>query len=285
MSVPVNWQGRVSSINLLYLSPADKQVDSTGAQVEEEDMWWFAVVVSAVSAGGLWLGVAGEASPEPDPLVVYAFPSWAAEMFGTPEEVAQATATAMTPRGPVPTHARLPFAPVAAPPSPLLAIRDAQAAPSHLLALQRPTIHNVQLMQRPFGLLPYHYFMPAMHLRVPYAPVIPYDTRYRPPALVYPALPPITYAHSRPQVVDDDDDEDEDTKVEERPTYVRVGHFPTEVAGVFTLRGADDGGPPAPAGIVQSTAPIFSRVPFTNAKAHPSLRETQPADDGAVIAE
>ncbi|XP_063846553.1 uncharacterized protein LOC135092189 [Scylla paramamosain] len=153
-------------------------------------MWWFAVVVSVVSAGGLRLGVAGEATPEPDPLVVYAFPSWAAEMFGTPEEVAQASATAMTPRGPVPTQTRLPFAPVAAPPSPLLAIRDAQAAPPHLLALQTPAIHNVQLLQRPLGLLPYPYFMPAMHLRVPYAPIIPYDTRYRPPhSSIPPCLP------------------------------------------------------------------------------------------------
>lgn len=251
------------------------------------------------ACAGLWGGAAAEPEakpepePEPDPLLLYStIPSWAAQMFGTPQEVAQAAAISMTQRTQAVAPPSLVFRPAGVAPSPLAAIRDAQAAPQNVVALRQPTTHNVQLLHRPLSFLPFpSLLVPAVHLRLPYH-TLPYDTRFRPPALFYPTLPAYTYAHSRPAHLDDDDDDDSDevpavqAVVDSRPTFVRVGHFPQELPSLMTLRtvggeGEDDL-PAAPAGIAQALQPTFSVVPFTNAKAHPSLRDVQPAEDGAV---
>lgn len=237
-----------------------------------------------------------EPKPEPEPLLLYStFPSWAAQMFGTPQEVAQAAAASMTQRTQVSSPPRAVFRPAGAGPSPLVAIRDAQAAPQYVAALRQPTTHNVQLLQRPVAFLPFPTLMlPTLHLRMPY-PALPYDTRFRPPALLYPAHPTYTYAHSRPAYLDDDDDDldDDDDEVaaavvDSRPSFVRVAHFPQALPALMSLRAVGGEGeadlPAAPAGIAQALMPTFSTVPFTNAKAHPSLRGVQPATDGAVAA-
>lgn len=247
---------------------------------------------------GLWGGAAAEPEPkpEPEPLLLYsAVPSWAAQMFGTPQEVAQAAAASMTQRTQVSAPPSIVFRPAGIAPSPLAAIRDAQAAPPHVVALRQPTTHNVQLLQRPVSFLHYPLLMPAAHLRVPYHS-LPYDTRFRPPGFFYPVPPAYTYSHSRPAHLDDDDDDDDDcgevaaqkAVVDSRPTYVRVGHFPQELPSLMSLRAVggegEDDLPAAPAGIAQALMPTFSMVPFTNAKAHPSLRDVQPSTDGAVTA-
>lgn len=249
-------------------------------------------VTCVAACAGLWHGAAAEPGPGPepgpepgpDPLLLYTtFPSWAAEMFGTPQEVAQAAASAMTQRTQVSSPSEVVFRPAGLAPSPLIAIRDAQAPPQQVAALRHPSTLNVQLLQRPVTFLQYPFapmFLPAMHLRVPY-PTLPYDTRYRPPSLFYPSY---TYAHSRPTHLDDDDDDDDD-EVDMRPTYVRVAHFPQQLPTFLSLRaGGEDDGPLAPAGIAQALQPTFSVVPFSNAKAHPSLRDVQPSTDGAVEA-
>lgn len=251
----------------------------------------------------MWGGATAEPGPEPepkpapDPLLLYhSLPSWAAQMFGTSQEVAQAAATAMTQRTQVSAPSDGDFQPAGVAPSPLVAIRDVQAPPAQVVALRQPTTHNVQLLQRPVTLLmlPYWHSVPALHLRLPY-PYQPYDTRFRPPAFFYPVAPSYTYAHSRPAYIrysDDDEEQDEEDDevpaVDSRPTFVRVAHFPRELPSLMSLRAAGGDGeadaPAAPAGIAQALMPTFTTVPFSNAKAHPSLRDVQPATDGAVEA-
>ncbi|XP_050695681.1 uncharacterized protein LOC126985164 [Eriocheir sinensis] len=258
-------------------------------------MWWLTAVACVAACVGLWGGAAAEPEPkpepEPEPLLLYsAIPSWAAQMFGTPQEMAQAAAASMTQRTQISAPHSIVFRPAGIAPSPLVAIRDAQAAPPHVVALRQPTTHNVQLLQRPVSFLPYPLLLHAAHLRVPYH-TLPYDTRFRPPALFYPAPPAYTYSHSRPAHLDDDDDDCDEVAAEQavvdsRPTYVRVGHFPQELPSLMSLRAVggegEDDLPAAPAGIAQALMPTFSMVPFTNAKAHPSLRDVQPSTDGAV---
>ncbi|KAK4317193.1 hypothetical protein Pmani_011722 [Petrolisthes manimaculis] len=236
---------------------------------------------------------------QPDPAL-----DWAAEHFGTPEEIKAQTLVSQ--RQEVDTLSSPVFRPAQAPLSPLLAIRDVQAPTKAIQALRKPAF----AYHRPMWMMMPPMFVHSMHLRTPSSPlfqdptpvpaaapsflsfasrhtaqipIIPHLPIFHFPIAAYPhtAAAPVPHQTLVQHTCDDHDDDDDH---DDGPQYVYVRHFPSEISSPMTLRGAVDEGPTAPAGIVQSSQPIITRVEFTNAKAHPSLRNTKTPKDSPVIA-
>lgn len=252
-----------------------------------------------------------DADPDPEPLLYQQYvPSWAAQHFGTPEEVAAEAALFASQRlDGKPPFPGFGFLPARAPPSPLIAIRDVKAPTPAIEALRKPA---VQVLRHPsYIVVPPALFFHTIHIRVPdstqeeaipipvaaptalsfasqHTAQLPYINRQTAGSSLLGVIPVPFAAHSYPfvrepeQAPEETVSTTEEEEEEEEPNYVIIPHFPTELPGIMSLRGVDNE-PAAPAGIAQATQPTFTRVVFRNDKAHPSLLNIIPATDGAVI--
>ncbi|XP_053626347.1 uncharacterized protein [Cherax quadricarinatus] len=267
---------------------------------------WSPVVILLLVAS-----VRGEADADPKPnmeLYPQYGTSWAAQHFGTPQEIAAAGELASHRHEGSLASSGSEFLPAKASPSPLFAIRDVQTRP--------PVRPAIQLLRHPTFLLypPSPYFLQTIHLRVPdvrtqadvHAPVtapsslsfgsqhtaqIPFIQQGSGSTYLrfYPnPVAASTYPFTTRQAIKEfavpshsKEDEDDDEGVSDK-NYIILQHFPTELASLTSLRDIDNE-PVIPAGIVQSTQPSFSRVVFINDKAHPSLHDKKPSKDGSVL--
>nr|XP_045623771.1 uncharacterized protein LOC123773885 [Procambarus clarkii] len=277
---------------------------------------WSPVVILLLVAS-----VRGEADADPEPILPPGYPqyatTWAAQQFGTPQEIAAAGAFISQRQVDPLQSTNFGFLPAQAAPSPLFAVRNVQARPSSLVSKGKPEEkHDVQVLRHPafWFVPPTPIFLHSIHVRVPDSSLQQHVPVAAPSALSfasqhdaqtpvirqgagstylnfypYPVATP-GYAFTRQAVdvpsvaVASNDDADESAEDDSRRNYVILRHFPTELASLgLSLRGIDNEAV-IPAGIVQSTQPSFTRVVFRNDKAHPSLHDKEPATDGAVLA-
>ncbi|XP_071525680.1 uncharacterized protein [Panulirus ornatus] len=273
-------------------------------------MWWSPVFLMLLVAS---VRAEADADPEPSLPLVYQHyvPSWAAQQFGTPEEIASAAALFSSQRGE--GYSGIPggfgFLPPRAPPSPLLAIRDVRAPTAAIEELRKPA---VQVLRHPsYVVYPPPVVFHPIHIRVPadqkdavpipvtapaslsfasqHTAQLPYITSQGSESSLFNLYPiPLAAPHYSllSQPAQDPEEEAAATPEEEdedaAPNYIWLPRFPTELPGLMSLRGVDDE-PVIPAGIVQATQPTFTKVVFRNDKAHPSLLDKMPIRDGPVI--
>ncbi|KAK3884424.1 hypothetical protein Pcinc_011327 [Petrolisthes cinctipes] len=235
--------------------------------------------------------------PEPDPAL-----DWAAEHFGTPEEIKAQT---LVSQRLVDTLSSPVFRPAQAPLSPLLAIRDVQAPTKAIQALRKPAF----AFHRPMWMMMPPLFVHSMHLRTPSSPLfqdpthvpvaapsfVPFASRHTAQIPIIPHLPifhfPIAAvphsalppSHTRPS--------------SNTPVTTTMTTTTTMAPSTFTCDTSPPRSPPpCPYEAPLTKAPRLLRascslpnpsspgVEFTNAKAHPSLRNTKPPKDSPVIA-
>ncbi|KAG7173147.1 uncharacterized protein LOC121861042 [Homarus americanus] len=257
-----------------------------------------------------------EAEADPEPFLPLVYPqyatTWAAQQFGTPSEISAAGAFATQRQELYPESSNFGFRPAKSPPSPLFAIRDVHTPQRVIADHRQPSFTNAfPVLRQPFVYapqIPQSLLIHTIHLRVPdtteqdHIPVpvtaptslsfasqhtaqIPFIRQGSGPTFLglipFPSYPSFTrQAGLGPTTgtrVSEEEKEDDDSSL----NYILLPHFPTQLAPLTSLR--DMGSEPViPAGIVQSTQPIFREVLFRNDKAHPSLLDKKPAKDGAV---